>query len=361
MSRRRSRLRNQLSELAKALEELEPITGPAPATVESARTKALALVHDFLLPRLGFDRPPAVVTLVGSTGAGKSTILNSLAGASLAPVGVLRPTTKDSRFWVSKFHVPLVSALVGDSDRTLTVGDHPLLQTVVLVDTPDIDSDLPSHGVEALAIAQLSDALLFVTTAARYGDAIVWETLTRLAKERTTAVVLNRVPSRAGAARNDLLGRLRRAGLPAVPVFTVSEQRIDPARRRLSPQTVQRIAGYLRELVVGPEALDLATTQAVEALDRLIGWVAERNRIEAEKSAEDRLRLEQVSADADSWRARNQKRLWRRPRPLPSALARALEEADRLAAGSTASPYALDALEGGRQALIEAEYEGLWR
>ena len=65
--------------------------------VDQARRDRLELVDqidDYLLPRLRRIDAPLLAVLGGSTGAGKSTITNSLVGADVSQAGVLRPTTR---------------------------------------------------------------------------------------------------------------------------------------------------------------------------------------------------------------------------------------------------------------------------
>src|SRR6476659_1899755 len=71
--------------------------GLATAGRAAARSSASAVadqIDDYLLPRLRDLDAPLLTVVGGSTGAGKSTLVNSLVGAPVSTAGVLRPTTR---------------------------------------------------------------------------------------------------------------------------------------------------------------------------------------------------------------------------------------------------------------------------
>src|SRR4030095_10174775 len=67
---------------------------PVPGDLGAARRRRLAWhLDDYLLPRVRDLEAPPLCILRASTGAGKSSLLNGLAGTRVSPSGVVRPTT----------------------------------------------------------------------------------------------------------------------------------------------------------------------------------------------------------------------------------------------------------------------------
>ena len=96
---------------------------------------------------------------------------------------------------------------------------------LALLDSPDIDSVLAENRALANQLLAAADGWLFVTTAARYADAVPWEFL-RAARDRGTALslVLNRVPEDAGReVPAHLRQMLEDEGLPEAEVLVVPE------------------------------------------------------------------------------------------------------------------------------------------
>src|SRR3954469_17017785 len=67
---------------------------PGAREARRALDEIVAQIDDYLLPRLTSMEAPLLMVVGGSTGAGKSTLVNSLVGAPVSPSGVLRPTTR---------------------------------------------------------------------------------------------------------------------------------------------------------------------------------------------------------------------------------------------------------------------------
>ena len=91
-------------------------------------------------------------------------------------------------------------------ERSLQLVPHPALPAgLALLDAPDIDSVVVGNRELAAQLLAAADLWLFVTTAARYADAVPWELL-HTAQRRGTALA---VVLRPGAAAGDAGGHGR--------------------------------------------------------------------------------------------------------------------------------------------------------
>ena len=252
-----------------------------------ARRSARALVEqvdDYLLPRLSQLDAPLLAVVGGSTGAGKSTLVNSLVGTDVSHAGVLRPTTRapvlvcspQDRAWFAGErvlpHLARVTGSGADSGPgTVRLVDVPLLPPgLALLDAPDVDSVVATNRDLAAQLLAAADLWLFVTTAARYADAVPWDML-RTAQERATAlaVVLDRVPTEAVAeVEADLRAMLVRAELGAARLFVVEERPL--VAGRLPDDQVRPVRDWLLTLAADAEARAAVVRQTLDgALDSL--------------------------------------------------------------------------------------------
>ncbi len=265
-----------------------PIDGATEA--EASRTRLLAQLDEHLLPRLKELSSPAVVVVAGSTGAGKSTLYNSLLGEEISAAGVLRPTTREPVLAFNPADVDVVAdGPVTELSRVVHHAGVP--RGTALLDAPDLDSFLQQNRSTAQQLLEAADLWLFVTTAARYGDALPWRALER-ATERGAAVamVLNRVPRETlTTVRGDLLQRLREHGMTDVPLFVVPD--VGPHEGLLDPIVVAPVRRWLM-LLGGPDRSRAVIVRTLKgALGALPAWVTSlADAVEAQGEAAEVLR-----------------------------------------------------------------------
>lgn len=357
----------------------------------AAHARAMAgQLDDYVLPRLAALDAPLLCVVGGSTGAGKSTLVNSLVGRVVSTPGVIRPTTRSpvlvhhpgdrDAFGPDRVLPGLARTLDRSTDpATLQLVAEPSLPPgLALLDAPDIDSVVHENRALAAQLLQAADLWLFVTSAARYADAVPWEYL-RSAADRATAVavVVDRVPPAAMAEVPPHLGRLLTdRGLARSPLFAVPETAVD-ADGLLPDAAVSPIRGWLAAL-----AADRASRRAVvlQTLDGAIGALAVGAPRVADAVADQVEALRRLRADADASYAEAHRTIGVRTADGTllrgevlarwqdlvgtGAFMRAIEQRigwlrDRVVAGLTGAPRQAgevsQAVESGLEALVRAE------
>ncbi|WP_303986364.1 dynamin family protein [Rothia mucilaginosa] len=275
--------------------------GTAEHGTATARTLLAAMARqldDYILPRSASVDNPLTIVVGGSTGAGKSTLVNTLLGEPLTQSGAIRPTTRhpvllhraeDEAALSPERFLPTLprtrtsgmnagsQALPGLDPKIaralIPITTSALPQGIALIDAPDIDSVSEENRTLAKELLSAADLWLFVTTANRYADAVPWELLHEAAaRSIAIAVVLNRVPEGdEEAIENDLRRMLDEAGIHAVLIHTVTEQPRDEsgmlALVSLAPLTL-----WIRELGAdAPARAAIARQTLAGAVETLAG------------------------------------------------------------------------------------------
>ena len=225
-------------------------------------------LSDYILPRLVQLEAPLLTVVGGSTGAGKSTLVNSIVGSAVTAAGVLRPTTRspvlvhhpDDAAWFARDRILPDLPRVGEADASTGYGLR-LVSTeaipagLAILDAPDVDSVDQVNRELATQLLAAADLWLFVTSAARYADQVPWDYLKRAADRSTSlAVVLDRTADGAVEEVRGHLARMMTArGLADSPLFTVPEGVLSHTGL-LPASAVAPIANWLRDLASDPEA-----------------------------------------------------------------------------------------------------------
>ncbi|MFN2389543.1 MAG: ABC transporter [Actinomycetota bacterium] len=262
---------------------------PGIARARHIRAELVGQIDDYLLPRLRQLDAPVLAVVGGSTGAGKSTLVNSLVGNEVSLAGVLRPTTRspvlvcypgDARWFLDR---RILSTLprttgkpTGDARALHIVGDPDVPQGLALLDAPDIDSVVATNRVLAGELLAAGDLWIFVTTAARYADAVPWDLL-RQAQARSTAlaIVLNRIPEDALAeVPGHLEEMLDEHDLGHAPLFCIPETELDGGL--IPHEDLAPLQRWLGELAADADArADVVRMTLEGALDSVDGRVLE--------------------------------------------------------------------------------------
>ena len=273
-----------LEELRTALARVElPLELPGTVEHRAARTEMLGQLEDYVLPRLRQIEAPLLAVVGGSTGAGKSTLVNSVVGRKVSEPGVLRPTTRspvlvfnpaDAGWFDDARILPeLARTTAASSDpRSLQLVQVDSIPAgLAILDAPDIDSVEVRNRTLAAQLLAAADLWLFVTSAARYADQVPWNFLKSAAdRSAAVAIVLDRIPP---GARDEVAGHLREMmqarGLERSPLFPVEEGPVDDDGV-LPAAEVEQIRSWLEGLAADATARAAVVRQTLDGAVRSV-------------------------------------------------------------------------------------------
>ncbi|WP_224769387.1 P-loop NTPase family protein [Nocardioides ochotonae] len=278
--------------------DLAGVEGP-----RAVRRELVDQLEDYVIPRMTTLEAPMLVVVGGSTGAGKSTLVNSLVGRRVTEPGVLRPTTRsavlvhhpDDAEWFGQDRLlpdlRRVEAPTKDHDALQLVADASVPRGLAIIDAPDVDS-VEKHNRElATQLLAAADMWLFVTSAARYADQVPWEHLKQAAaRSIAVAIVLDRTaPDAVSTVSTHLARMLASRGLKDSPLFVVHEGQVDE-EGLLPAGAVADIRGWLDSLARDVDARGGVVRQTMEgtvkALTHQLHPVADAVAQQAEAVAE---------------------------------------------------------------------------
>jgi hypothetical protein len=200
------------------------------------------------------ERPDSLLSilLLGASGAGKSELLNALAGARIARSHHARPTTTRPTIYA---HEEIPATRLFEFGTTLgTMASDPAaivrhrreeLRQKILIDAPDIDSFRTDHRRQVLELLPAVDVVLYVVTGWTYRDDIGWRTVLEGRGHRAVAFVMNkwdtqgRPPCRAGECDvdADFLRLLQSGGWDEPILFRTSAAWWSATRSRIRPES----------------------------------------------------------------------------------------------------------------------------
>ena len=261
-----------------------PLEAPDAERGRRMQREVAEQLEDYVLPRLRRLDAPLLAVVGGPTGAGKSTLVNSLVGIRVSAAGVLRPTTRsavlaynptDALWFEDERILPGLRRTTGDGANdpaALRLAPSERIPAgLAVLDAPDIDSVVTSNRDLATQLLAAADMWLFVTTAARYADAVPWEFL-RAAVTRGTAVavVLDRVPDGATEEVSGHLGAmLTEQGLGGAPLFVIAETTTFDAL--LPPEVVEPVRTWLHGLAADSSLRAAVVRHTLDGAVRSLG------------------------------------------------------------------------------------------
>jgi hypothetical protein len=268
----RDELADDLAYLAASLEAL-PMDGSVDlARLAPRRDWIVRTIRQYLIPRFEHPAAPLIVVFAGPTGAGKSTLLNSITGHDHALAGPLRPTTKEPLVLSSEERAEDYRHIGGVSCEVVT-GRAPILDELILVDTPDIDSTSLEHREMAETMIDNADVIVYVSSALRYSDLVPWEVLRRAQSRGVPMIqVLNRIRASSRGALADYTSMLRAGGLEA-DVVAIQEHHVDPGAQAISSPAIQDLRDRLISVI---EARRIGAADVVRSVfDTALGQTRE--------------------------------------------------------------------------------------
>ncbi len=267
------------------------LAGEGVDAARAERDATLRQIDDYLLPRLRSLDAPLLAVVGGSTGAGKSTLVNSLVQERVTASGVLRPTTRapvlvchpnDRRWFEDDRVLPDLARTTGAEGGPGTlqlVESEGVPEGLALLDAPDIDSVVAANRELAAQLLAAADLWIFLTTAARYADAVPWDLLTAANdREAVVAVVLDRVPPEAlEEVKADLTAMLVAHGMDDALVQTIEETVLEDGRLPESQIVSLRegLAGLARDADARSGMIRATLEGALGHLERRVEALAE--------------------------------------------------------------------------------------
>lgn len=253
-----------------------PLDLPGTAADREERGRVIDQLDDYLLPRLQARQAPMVVVVGGPTGAGKSTLVNSLMDRPVSVSGVLRPTTRspvlvchpDDLAWFSSSQVlPALHRVdhpTTSHEDLQVVAEPSALPGMAILDAPDFDSIDDDNRELATRLLGAADLWLFVTSAARYADQVPWQFFEQaLDRELPVGIVMNRVPPHIRTrVTADLERRLAAHDVGPDRTFYVEVGEVG-ADGRLARAQVTALRSWLSALAGDQRRRDAVVDQAV--------------------------------------------------------------------------------------------------
>ncbi|MEX2420013.1 MAG: GTPase [Acidimicrobiia bacterium] len=161
-----------MTDVVSIVDGLDLVVGMArdhlhPDDLRAARTSALSARS-----RVGHLGSSLVLALLGGTGAGKSSLLNALAGRQVASTSAVRPHTTEPLAWIPRDAEPSLRLLLDRLEIDNRVAQDRFADLAVL-DMIDVDSMILAHRRRVEELLPAVDVGVWVFDPIKYADAVV--------------------------------------------------------------------------------------------------------------------------------------------------------------------------------------------
>lgn len=211
-----------------------------PEDLDAARSTASAARM-----RAGHLGSTMVLALVGGTGSGKSSLLNALAGSTVASTSPVRPHTTEPMAWIPARSEPSLRLLLDrlGVDRRVEQDRFP---DIAVLDMTDVDSVAREHRDRVEALMPEVDAVVWVLDPVKYADSVLHRDFIAPLSESSDRLVfvINKIDQLDESSLGRIsvhLGRLlQEDGIDNPVIFEVAAA---PARG--APRGIEPLIGHL--------------------------------------------------------------------------------------------------------------------
>jgi len=235
-----------VTDVVAVVEGLDLVVGLAeghlhPDDLDAVRRAALTARH-----RVGHLGATLVMALLGGTGAGKSSLLNALAGERIASTSAVRPHTTEPLAWVPEDAEPSLAWLLGSLGVTSVV-TQTKFPGLAMIDMTDVDSLERSHRRKVEEVLPAVDVAVWVLDPLKYADTLLHQEFIAPSADASDRLifVLNQIdtipPDERSMIRDHLVELLVADGIVRPKVFEVAAD--PPSGRRLG---IEALADHVR-------------------------------------------------------------------------------------------------------------------
>lgn len=165
---------------------------------------------------------PLLVALFGGTGAGKSSLINRLAGKAIARTGIERPTSYEITIYLHRdFSIQPPTELPLERTKIAWHQDDKR-RLLAWIDMPDFDSTAQENRALVEAWLPYIDWVVYVVTPERYRDALGWSFLLERKQKHRWLFVMNHWDQGQQAQLEDLRQHLVAKGFENPDILRIA-------------------------------------------------------------------------------------------------------------------------------------------